>query len=201
MKVEIRDFTESDIENLIPVLLDTWDYGGCSTLEKREAATRLYLLHALSCSSWRKVLTIDDAASGILCSRASKDCVDGYYSSIYKSLSSKYREDKDIDELCKYNDVIISADDELVGGFAKPCEEVVLLILSSKTKGKGFGRLLMETYLRQRQDALPTVLTSDPDCNYRFYERLGFRKVDAKEFGYTYFGKEETMTSFLFCLD
>ena len=58
--------------------------------------------------------------------------------------------------------------------------EVTLLLLSSDHRGKGIGKLLMGRFLqeaRSKSARTATVYTTDPGCNWRFYERCGFKEV------------------------
>jgi len=58
--------------------------------------------------------------------------------------------------------------------------EVTLLLVSHDHRGKGIGRLLMGRFLqeaRSKSARTATVYSTDPGCNWRFYEICGFRKV------------------------
>lgn len=200
MRIETRNLIEKDIESLIPVLLDTWDYDFFSSLENREKATELYLLHALSISDYKKVLLIDGKVSGVITCQLECGYIDEYYSKVYSTLSKEYRNDEEVNELCKYNDVLIKADEELLATVKERKQEVVLLILSSLTKGKGCGKLLIEEFDSKRDKSIPAVLTSDTDCNYHFYEHFGYRIISSKKYEYEYFNKNEILESYLFYL-
>ncbi len=201
MKSTIRNLLPSDIPALIPVLLETWDYDNHSTLENRKKATELFLLHDLSISDYRKVLIIDDEVCGILCGKKDRDFLDPDFSSLYSSLSKEYRKNPDIDQLSNYNDVVNHADEELVQRYQKPYYEVTLLILGSSTKGKGCGRRLLENFSDEREENLSIILTSDKDCNYHFYEHMGYKIIDQHAFDYEMFQQKKKMESFLFCHD
>lgn len=200
MRIETRNLIENDIESLIPVLLDTWDYDFRSSLENRKKATELYLLHALSISDYKKVLLIDRKVSGVITGQLECGYIDENYLKLYSTLSKKYRNDEEVNELCKYNDVLIKADEELTSTFNERQQEVVLLILSSLTKGKGCGKLLLEEFDSKRDKSISVVLTSDTDCNYHFYEHFGYKIIDSKKYEYEYFNKKEILESYLFYL-
>ncbi len=201
MKIEIRNFQPSDIPALIPVLLDTWDYDNHSTLENRKKATELFLLHDLSISDYRRVLLIDEEVCGIICGKTDKDFVDSGFSSLDSALLKEYRKNPDIDELASYNDVVFHANEVLIQRYKKPCDEITLLILGSLAKGKGCGRRLMEHFLGERKENRPIVLTSDKDCNYHFYEHMGYKIINQDVFDYEMFQQKKKMESFLFCYD
>ena len=58
--------------------------------------------------------------------------------------------------------------------------EVSLLLVSHDHRGKGIGRLLMGRFLqeaRSKSARTATVYSTDPGCNWHFYEICGFRKV------------------------
>ena len=77
-------------------------------------------------------------------------------------------------------------------------EEVVLLILSSSTKGKGCGRKLLEDFYNTRNKSLPLIIMSDKDCNYHFYEHLGYKKIDEIIEYYDFFGNKKSLEAFLY---
>lgn len=199
MNSTIRNFLPCDILTLIPVLLETWDYDNRSTLENRKKATELFLLHDLSISDYRKVLLIDNEVCGILCGRKDKKFLDSDFSSLYNSLSREYRKNPDINQLANYNDVVNLADKELIQRYKKPSDEVTLLILSSSTMGKGCGRRLLEDFANERKEKIPLILTSDKDCNYHFYEHMGYKIIEQQVFNYEMFQQKKKMESFLFC--
>ncbi len=199
MKITIRHFLPCDIPALIPVLLETWDYDNRSTLENRKKATELFLLHDISISDYRKVLLIDNEVCGILCGRTDKKFLDSDFSSLYASLSKEYRKNPDINQLANYNDVVNHADEELTQHYKKSNDEVTLLILNSSTKGKGCGRRLLEDFANERKEKLPIILTSDKDCNYHFYEHMGYKIIEQQVFDYEMFQQKKKMESFLFC--
>ncbi len=58
--------------------------------------------------------------------------------------------------------------------------EVALLLVSRGHRRKGIGRLLIGRFLqdaRNKRARTATVYTTDPGCNWHFYELCGFRKV------------------------
>jgi len=198
VEIKIRDFKIDDIDNLIPILLDTWDYSNFSSLENRIEAIKLFLLSCLSCSNYKKVLLLDDKISGIILAKTNKDFIDDYYSSYYKSLSKELKNNIEVNKLIKYNDVIFNAEKKMVTKLKGDYEEVVLLILSSSTKGKGCGRKLLEDFYNIRNKSLPLIIMSDKDCNYRFYEHLGYKKIDEIIEHYDFFGIKKTLEAFLY---
>ena len=99
MEINTRPFEYEDIRQLIPILLQVWDYDNLSSLENRIIATELYLLFCLSHSDYRKVLIVDGSVSGIICARTKPDYIDEILHSIYEKLSEEYRKDYELNEI------------------------------------------------------------------------------------------------------
>ncbi|HUV60755.1 MAG TPA: GNAT family N-acetyltransferase [Thermoplasmata archaeon] len=58
--------------------------------------------------------------------------------------------------------------------------EVALLVVDDKFRGIGIGRLLLERHLehaRKKGARVISVYTTDPGCNWGFYEAYGFKKA------------------------
>lgn len=71
---------------------------------------------------------------------------------------------------------------EAVKGFDS---EVNLFILSGATRGKGYGRALMDRYLDfcRAQGMKKVFLWTTPTCTYSFYDRYGFQRIRTVERG------------------
>lgn len=57
--------------------------------------------------------------------------------------------------------------------------ELVLLIVSEDSRGKGFGRMLFDSaigYFRE-MDAHDILIFTDDDCGFGFYDSLGARRL------------------------
>lgn len=56
--------------------------------------------------------------------------------------------------------------------------EVNLFAVAPNTQGKGYGRKLMSAFMEfcQSNDADRIILETDMECNYKFYEHLGFER-------------------------
>lgn len=78
--------------------------------------------------------------------------------------------------------------------------EIVLLSLSPLLQGLGLGRKLFETFLEESQKMGLHLfyLTSDTDCNYAFYPKVGFRKIQERKISFPKGEKKEEMNVFLF---
>lgn len=201
MEINTRSFEYEDIRNLIPILLQVWDYDNLSCLENREKATELYLLFCLSHSDYRKVLIVDGSVSGIICVRTKPDYIDEKLHTRYEKFSEEYRKDYELDEICHYNDVIIEAEKELADNYKGKKHEIVLLINDNKVRGKGLGKRLINEFCLSDESHTPIILCSDKDSNYHFYEHLGFRIIDNKDIPYSLFDDKKVFHSFLFIKD
>ena len=198
MEINTRPFEYEDIRKLIPILLQVWDYDNLSSHENREKATELYLLFCLYHSDYRRVLVVDGSVSGIICARTKPDYIDGTLHSFYEKVSIEYRKDKELNEICRYNDVIIEAEKALADNYKGKKQKIVLLINDNKVRGKGLGKRLIDEFCLTDESHTPTILCSDKDSNYHFYEHLGFRIIDNKDLPYSLFDDKKVFHSFLF---
>lgn len=198
MEVTTRNFVYEDIRKLIPILLGVWDYDNLSSLENREKATELFLLFCLANSDYRRVLIVDGSVSGIICSRTKPGYTDEKLLSQFENLSKEYRKDKELNEICHYNDVIFEAERVLIGKDKEKLHEIVLLINDNKIRGKGLGKRLIDEFYQSEEKHTPIILCSDKDCNYHFYEHLGFKIIDNCDLPYSLFDDKKVLHSFLF---
>lgn len=61
--------------------------------------------------------------------------------------------------------------------------ELVLLIVSEDSRGKGFGRMLFDTaerYFRENK-ACDILIFTDDDCGYGFYDSIGARRLAVRD--------------------
>ncbi len=198
MDIKTRPFLDEDIDSLLPVLLKTWDYGFSFVEEKRRKATELFLYHCLALSDYRKVLTVSSQVIGVMLVSTIRRYQDSHYSSLYQRLSEEYRKDKEVDELCKYNDVVFLSNETLKKNRKEDFEEIILLILDKDYQGNGYGRILLDEYHASRDKSHPVLLTSDEDCNYRFYLHFGYEIVSECTLPYEFCFNKEILHSFLF---
>ena len=198
MEINTRPFEYEDIRKLIPILLQVWDYDNLSSLENRIKATELYLLFCLSHSDHRRVLIVDDTVSGIICVKTKPDYIDEKLHSIYEKSSKEYRRDRELNEICHYNDVIIKSEKVLTDNYKGKKQKIVLLINDNKVRGMGLGKRMIDELFLFDENHTPIILCSDKDCNYHFYEHLGFRIIDNSVLPYSLFDDKKTFQSFLF---
>ena len=130
--------------------------------------------------------------------RTKPDYIDGTLHSIYEKVSIEFRKDKELNEICHYNDVIIEAEKALADNYKGKKQEIVLLINDNKVRGKGLGKRLIDEFCLTDESHTPTILCSDKDSNYHFYEHLGFRIIDNKDLPYSLFDDKKVFHSFLF---
>ena len=95
-------------------------------------------------------------------------------------------------------EVIIEAEKALADNYKGKKQEIVLLINDNKVRGKGLGKRLIDEFCLTDESHTPTILCSDKDSNYHFYEHLGFRIIDNKDLPYSLFEDKKVFHSFLF---
>ncbi len=200
MDFRTRPFEDNDIEMLLPVLLKTWTYGNLFSLEKRRKATELFLYRCLSMSDYRSVLLSSNHVKGILLASTHPDYKDGYYDFLFEKVSNEYRKDKEIDELAFYNDIVFFSNKTLKEKEREDYQEIILLVLDTDLQGKGCGKMLINEFHSIRDRKRPILLTSDEDCNYPFYEHLGYHIKTECSLPYKFNKRKEILHSYLFYL-
>lgn len=200
MRFLTRPFQDDDIDMLVPVLLKTWTYDGLFSKETREKATKLFLYRCLAMSDYRRILLSSSQVKGVLLASSHPGYMDEYYDSLFKTYSCELRKDKEIDELTHYNDIVFFSNKTLKEKETEDYQEVILLILDTDLQGKGCGKLLMDEFHSARDNNRPVLLTSDEDCNYLFYEHLGYNRKRECTLPYEFVGKKEILHSYLFYL-
>ena len=58
--------------------------------------------------------------------------------------------------------------------------EVVFIVVGSSHRGQGIGRMLVDRFIEEgvrRDSRAISVFTTDPGCDWRFYEARGFERV------------------------
>lgn len=193
-----RPFQDDDIKSLLPVLLKTWTYDGLFSVEKRMKATELFLYRCLTMSDYRKVLISSGQVKGIILASSHPSYRDEHYISLFEKLDKEYRNDNEVDELTHYNDIVFSSNEKLKENETEDYQEVILLILDNDLQGKGCGKMLMNEFHSLRDRSRPVLLSSDEDCNYHFYEHLGYHLKGECRLPYEFSGKKEILHSYLF---
>lgn len=200
--IKLVDFQLKDIEFLASLLLETWDYLNQGSYEERIKVTELYILEEIMVCDYIKILKVDDNIKGIIAGYFHKQKPNQYLD-IFKERKESYFKDKTIAELYKYNQVIFAGNALIEKRHEIPESEIRLLFISSDTRGLNLGKYLVEEFINEatNKNCLSVSLYSDKDCNYKFYERLGFEVVDSDSLEYNYFGNDYHFENFLFKLE
>ncbi|UCE91881.1 MAG: GNAT family N-acetyltransferase [Methanobacteriota archaeon] len=82
--------------------------------------------------------------------------------------------------------------------------EVAFLVVDPRYQGRGIGLRLLDNFITQARSSdvhMISVYTTDPGCNWRFYEKRGFRRVAQFEddFGTRFEG--ERSSGLMYALD
>jgi ribosomal protein S18 acetylase RimI-like enzyme len=82
--------------------------------------------------------------------------------------------------------------------------EVTFFVVDKEQRGKGIGRSLMDHYIvyaRQKGAKRIMVYTSDPGCNWAFYEKYGFVHRSSQPDAFSSFTMNQKVTGLIFSID
>ncbi len=181
MKIENKPYNSNYFDKAVDLLKETWDFTlHFKNLKDLDVPYNYYLQEVLINCSYCRIL-VDE-----------KDQVLGFIFAEMHEKSNKWK-------LFKLNAKILIS--TLLGDFGKRSDafsffwqysrdckalykgsrfdnEVYLLAVSQKAKGKGLGKKLINNYLKEcRNNKISKIgLQTASDCNYNFYDYMGFER-------------------------
>lgn len=167
----IRDYSPDDIPHLVPIINDEWHFDLYG--EDWYDIVVMYIEEYVRRSDVCRVAVLDGKVVGIATARrgehpVKEDLPPGMTDTEYA------RDQMVMDEM----DARLRSENDLSG-----LGELVLIIVSADAKGKHVGSALMgdiSAYLRSC-GCRGMYLSTDTDCNYGFYEHLGYKKIGCGE--------------------
>lgn len=184
MKIENKPYNSNYFDKIIDLLKETWDFTlHFNDLENSDVLYSLYFKKILSNCSYRRIV-IDE-----------NDQVLGVIFAEMNERSNKFK-------LLQLNSKIVI--ETIKGNFGrkktaflffkqylKECKalytksnfdnEIFLLMISPHSKGMGLGRILVGKYIIEcRKNKVKKIgLQTGADCDYHFYDHLGFKRESA----------------------
>ncbi len=181
-----RAFNASDLHSCVEIAAEVWpDVPRNMTVKEITKLLKAYVSDSLAMATWREVVCISDEVVGVVSGMIEDDLTtrDRVRTAILRTrIWLRFLLDGRRYALARSSVLIrsILTEMRLTKVRPKTDAEVTLLLVKSDQRGKGIGRLMMERFLREARakDArVVTVYTTDPGCNWQFYEICGFKLV------------------------
>lgn len=178
----IREFQEGDMAPLAEIVCSIWEmdtYGPNIGIP----ASMAYLRSCIGRSTFVRTLEAEGRVVCCVMARSGDGTLDirqdlEYYES--PSLIGNEGIGRLISDMRILDTADVSMKDETGVDFDG---ELVLLIISEKAQGHGFGTMLFrqaEEYFREH-GAESVLIYTDDDCGYGFYDRLGARCISSRD--------------------
>ena len=195
--VRIRKFAAADLLRCVEIATEVWpDVPKSMTCEEMTRLMKAYVEDSMIISTRQEVACISDEVVGVIFGSIEGGVGPGdriRMSALRLYTWLRFVAYGETSILTRSSVLMKSIVTEMKLIKARPetDAEVTLLLVSHEHRGKGIGRLLIGRFLqeaRSKSARTATVYTTDPGCNWHFYEMCGFRKVG---------GFDDNLVSFL----
>ncbi len=181
-----RPFEASDIRSCVEIAAEVWpDVPGNMTVKEIMKLLKAYVSDSLAMATWREVVCTSDEIVGVVSGMIEDDLTT--YGRVRTAMLRTriwlgFLLDGRRYALARSSVLIRSILTEIRLAKVRPKTdaEVTLLLVRSDQRSKGVGRFMMERFLREaraKDAGVVTVYTTDPGCNWQFYEICGFKLV------------------------
>ncbi|XRD23579.1 GNAT family N-acetyltransferase [Lysinibacillus fusiformis] len=204
MKVKYRNLEKRDYQQIKKLINEAFNIQRFVKDEKvLELVLNFYLQDCIVCSSFSKVAEKDGKVIGIILGNALKDKlrlkkfhnIFSLTSTILKGFFVSKENKKSFTILSKTQKVY----SEMMQGKEKNFQgSIELFIVSQESRGLGVGGELLNqlsTYMKRKKVNSIYVYT-DSKCNYNFYDRKKFKRLNEKEINFEQF--KDKLTVFLY---
>lgn len=175
----IREFRESDIGPLSRIILTTWEmdsYGEGLGIPTSEA----YLQSCIRSSRFIRVLEDEAVVKGCVMARVGRNRIGLGAIADAIRFGRRIRGKDGVEGFLSDTRVLNETDRELKRECGIDFDgELVLLIVSEDSRGKGFGRMLFDSAMGYFRDntARDILIFTDDDCGFGFYDSLGANRL------------------------
>lgn len=185
----IREYKESDFLVCVEIVNDVWNFDNkFKPRELSEFFKKIYTGGSLAASNYNVVVVEDGIVKGFLFGKCGKNPVHkNEYSGILGGLKSLLQlfsvKGVSLRKKIYFLKYLIVHEKERVKIEPTRDNEVHLFAVETNTQGKGYGKLMMNSFINfcKKQNVTRITLDTDKECNVGFYEHFGF-KVKGKFF-------------------
>jgi GNAT superfamily N-acetyltransferase len=182
----VRGFDVADMRSCVEIAAEVWpDVPENMTVKEIVKLLKAYVSDSLAMATWREVVCVSDEVVGVVSGMIENDLT--FWGRIKTTLLRARIWLGFVLDGRRYafarSSVLarsILTEMRLARARPKTDAEVTLLLVRSDHRGKGIGRLMMRRFLeeaRAKNARIVTVYTTDPGCNWQFYEICGFKMV------------------------
>jgi GNAT superfamily N-acetyltransferase len=182
----VRGFDVADMRSCVEIAAEVWpDVPENLTVKEIMKLLKAYVTDSLAMATWREVVCASDEVVGVVSGMIENDLT--LWGRVKTTLLRAriwlgFVLDGRRYALARSSVLTRSILTEMRLARARPKTdaEVTLLLVRSDHRGKGVGRLMMKRFLeeaRAKNARIVTVYTTDPGCNWQFYEICGFKMV------------------------
>jgi len=207
-KMIFRDIHCADLPKIREIVGESWDWAYLfEKQEALEATLGLYLNMALHKSSFTKVAVFNNQPVGVIMGYVKGDEPIGRLlmddSALY-ALMLLTATTKDRKAIYEYLSKTLNTYDRLLEMADIPYDaSLVFLAVSKKVRGLNIGKHLwfeLLDYFKQRS-VQSAYLFSDTECNFGFYDHMGFTKRASLEADFVFNGEPEDFEQTIFLYD
>lgn len=197
-KVIYRDLASEDYYQIKNLIDEAFGFGKFIKDRKfLDSTLTLYLQSCILDSSFSKVALKDGNVIGVILGSASNDknrlkkphnILISLYS-IFKLTLSSWKNREVVKSFIKinktYKEIISGKNDDFEGALQ-------LFIVSEKSRGLGIGKTLLNQLLEYMKEMSikSFYLYTDDRCNYKFYDRQNFNRINEKEISFNSFNQK-----------
>ncbi|MDC7125446.1 MAG: GNAT family N-acetyltransferase [Spirochaetales bacterium] len=179
----IRKYSDKDYSNCVTIINEVWRFDVIfKPKELSELFKKIYVLDSLSLSNFAIVIEEDNKVQGFLFGNCGyKNLIKNNYSGFAGKIKliMELLSVKDVSLKKKMNYMKISQIHEKNRNKIEPSHEneINLFAVHPDVQGKGFGKELIWNFINhcQSQNATRVTLETDKECNYKFYNHIGFK--------------------------
>ena len=208
MGLVFRDIQNADLSEIKEIIDKTWDWDDLfETQEALEATLGLYLNMVLYKSSFTKAAELNGKLVGVIMGYVENDEPRGRMlmddGALYAlKLMNMIKSDRKATYkyLSKTQDVYKEMFEEVGVNYDA---NLVFFVVSEEVRGKHVGKCLwleLLDYFKQK-DVRSVYLFSDTECNFGFYDYIGFTKRSEREVEFVFGGEPEDFTQTIFLYD
>jgi GNAT superfamily N-acetyltransferase len=181
----IRIFLDTDLQDCKNIVNKVWKFTNVfQSREQAELALDSYTGGSLAESNYATVIEENGKIVGFLFGKYGvRKPLKTKYSGLYGRLSLLARllfiGKVSLAEKFQYLRLINVHETNRHKAKANRDNEVNLFAVDPNTQGKGYGKVLMEAFIQRCKDekVQSVTLDTDKECNFRFYEHFGYKKV------------------------